>query len=127
MTEDCEANDLILKDLAPIKETLIFCCDFRQPSSIMESEIVFYRCHEIVQTGVRSICLLNCRTSVGSEEPLEEAIRLATYYSNNDPTLFAYSSIFESLSIDTKTIRRNPTVQEPKGKQNKSIQKDTIK
>jgi hypothetical protein len=45
----------------------------------------------------QSVCLTT-ELEEDSEEPLEEAIGLATY-SNSEPTVFAYSSIFENLWI----------------------------
>jgi hypothetical protein len=46
----------------------------------------------------QSICLTT-DLAEHSEEPLDEAIELATY-SNSEPTVFAYSSIFKNLWID---------------------------
>jgi hypothetical protein len=45
----------------------------------------------------QSVCLTT-DLEEDSEEPFEEAIGLATY-SNSEPTVFAYSSIFENLWI----------------------------
>jgi hypothetical protein len=45
----------------------------------------------------QSVCLTT-ELEEDSEEPFEEAIGLATY-SNSEPTVFAYSSIFENLWI----------------------------
>jgi two-component system sensor histidine kinase VicK len=49
--------NLILNDLNPIKKTFDFCCPFGEPSSILKPRIVFDRCHELVQRGVKVRCL----------------------------------------------------------------------
>jgi two-component system sensor histidine kinase VicK len=60
----------------------------------------------------QSICLTT-ELEEDSEEPFEDAIGLATY-SNSEPTVFAYSSIFENLWIHAEIMGRNSTAQEPK-------------
>jgi two-component system sensor histidine kinase VicK len=57
LTKGHDVCKLILKELNPVKETFDFCCDFGEPSNILDYEIVFHRCHELVLKGVKVRCL----------------------------------------------------------------------
>lgn len=67
MTNAREVFNFILKDLNSVKERFDFCCHFGEPSSVLESQILFNRCHELVQRGVKVRCLTEITKDVAPD------------------------------------------------------------